>query len=91
MSVTTVRLDDELKSQLLDLAESRDRSESWIIREAIKEYVEREAAEDRFIQEAEASWKEYQETGLHLTLDEVSKWLDTWGTGVKTPLPKCHK
>jgi predicted transcriptional regulator len=50
------------------------------MREAIQQYVEREEARLSFLQEALASWEEYQATGEHLTGDEVQQWLRTWGT-----------
>lgn len=33
-------------------------------------------ARESFKAEALASWAEYQETGLHLTGEEVARWLD---------------
>jgi plasmid stabilization system protein ParE len=41
------------------------------MREAIKQYVEREEARESFTAEALASWAAYQETGQHLTGQEV--------------------
>ncbi|MBB6193824.1 putative transcriptional regulator [Sphingobium wenxiniae] len=35
-------------------------------------------ARESFKAEALASWAEYQETGLHLTGEEVARWLDSW-------------
>ena len=45
-----------------------------------------------FREEAEASWAEYDATGLHLTGAEVRAWLATWGTSaeVEMPLPHGH-
>ena len=40
--------------------------------------------------EALASWAEYQETGLHLTGEEVVHWLDSWGTAGESECPPCH-
>ncbi len=61
---TSVKLDDELKKRIQHLADVRHRSAHWIMREAIRDYVEREEARESFKQEAIASWKAYQETGL---------------------------
>ncbi|APY92567.1 hypothetical protein BGI50_06435 [Burkholderia pseudomallei] len=44
----------------------------------------------RLRQEAEDSWLAFRKTGLHLTGDEVSAWLDTWGTDAEKAVPKCH-
>lgn len=88
---TSIKLDDELKSRVQQLAALRQRSAHWVMREAITQYVEREEAREHFKQEALASWASYQETGLHLTGQEVSAWLNTWGTEEETGLPEYHK
>ncbi|MEM9103758.1 MAG: CopG family ribbon-helix-helix protein [Pseudomonadota bacterium] len=81
---TSIKLDNELKTRVQDLANLRHRSAHWIMREAIRDYVEREEAKESFKQEALASWKVYQETGRHLTGKEVRDWLKTWGTDKET-------
>ncbi len=59
--------------------------------EAIRQYVEREEAREGFKQETLASWAAYQETGRHLTAQEVRTWLNTWGTDAEKAMPECHK
>jgi predicted transcriptional regulator len=61
------------------------------MREAIREYVVREEARERFKQEALASWTAYQETGRHLSGNEVRDWLRTWGTDDEAEIPECHE
>ncbi len=88
---TSVKLDDDLKRRIQHLADARHRSAHWIMREAIRDYVEREEAREHFKQEAVASWTAYQETGKHLTGEEVRNWLKTWGTDNETEIPPCHE
>ena len=88
---TSVKLDDDLKHRIQQLADTRQRSAHWIMREAIRDYVEREEARERFKQEALASWTAYQETGQHLTGQEVHDWLETWGTDQEAAIPQCHE
>ena len=40
---TSVKLDEALKGRVRELANSRRRSAHWIMREAIQQYVDREA------------------------------------------------
>ncbi len=87
---TSVKLDDELKGRVQNLAQSKDRSAHWIMRKAIREYVEREEARDSFRQEAQESWSEYQQTGRHLNSKEVDGWLESWGTDREVEAPECH-
>ena len=88
---TSIKIDDELKGRIQNLAGIRQRSAHWLMREAITQYIEREEARESFKQEALASWTAYQETGQHLTGEEVRSWLNTWGTEAETELPKCHE
>ncbi len=87
---TSIKIDDELKGRVQQLAGLRQRSPHWIMREAIREYVEREEARESFKQEALASWKAYRESGMHLTGPEARAWLSKWGTEAETELPDCH-
>ncbi len=87
---TSVKLDEQLRQRIQHLADVRDRSPHWIMKEAIRDYVEREEAKESFKQEALASWQAYQETGAHLTGDEVRDWLKGWGTDQEKELPRCH-
>ena len=87
---TSIKIDDELKGRIQHLAGLRQRSSHWIMREAITQYVEREEARESFKQEALASWAAYQETGRHLTGQEIRTWVGSWGTDAETELPKCH-
>ena len=88
---TSLKIDDALKDRVKQLASQRRRSPHWIMLEAIQQYVEREEARESFRQEALASWEAYQETGRHLTGQEVRSWLSTWGTEDEKAKPECHK
>jgi len=90
-SPTLLKLDDELKSRVQHLAEVRRRSSHWIMREAIAQYVEREEKREALRQQTLDAWDEFQATGLHVTGDEVEKWLSSWGTDDELPAPECHK
>jgi predicted transcriptional regulator len=56
------------------------RSPESMVSEAIAQYVAREEDQVSFMEEAEASWKSYQETGLHLNSQETHACLGNWGT-----------
>jgi predicted transcriptional regulator len=73
------------------LAESKHRKPHFLMKEAIRQYLDREEARESFKQEALTSWREYKETGHHLTGDEVGAWLDTWGSQQEKAIPSCHE
>lgn len=86
----SVKLDDALRARVQNLAEHQRRTPHWIMREAIQQYVAREEARLSFVQEARESWVAFKRDGLHLTLDEVNTWLETWGTPDEKGPPECH-
>lgn len=87
---TSVKLDDDLKNRVQHLADVRHRSAHWIMREAIRDYVEREEKREAFKQDALRAWEAYQENGLHLTLEEADAWLAKLEAGEDVELPSCH-
>jgi predicted transcriptional regulator len=87
---TSIKIDDQLKERVRKLAASQRRSAHSIMHEAIEQHVAREEARESLLNEALASWSEFQETGLHLSGDEVRQWLKTWGSEGAPDAPKCH-
>jgi predicted transcriptional regulator len=88
---TSVKINDELKQRIDSLAKSKKRTAHWIMRKAIEEYVIREEKRQSFVSEAQQSWKDYQQNGLHLRFDEIADWMNSWGTEQEKAIPECHK
>lgn len=87
----SLKIDDQLKARIQQLANARRRSPHWIMREAILQYVGHEEARESFKREALASWVAFRETGRHLTAAEVRTWLDSWGSPGEAGMPECHE
>ena len=87
----SVKLDPETKAKIEHLAQARDRSPHWMMREAITQYVEREELKEAFRRDTLDAWQEFQETGLHVSLEEADQWLAGWGTETEGGTPRCHK
>ena len=87
----SVKLDPETKAKIEHLAQARDRSPHWMMREAITQYVEREERKEAFRRDTLDAWQEFQETGLHVSLEEADKWLASWGTETEGGAPACPK
>ena len=87
----SVKIDDKTKNRIQYLAGIRNRSAHWVIREAIRDYIEREETRGNFRQEALESWTTYKETPHHLSGEEVRDWLKTWGNDTETEIPKRHE
>ena len=87
----SVKIDDTLKGRVQHLADARQRSSHWIMREAITRYVEQEEARENLRQAAVAAWDGYQATGLHATFDEADAWLAELESGNAAEPPQCHR
>ena len=101
VATAPIELDETLKARIRRLAEERGRTPVQIVEDALIAMEQKreektavcEMSEERkaWYQEGVHSWREFQETGLHLTLDEVGDWLATWGTDHEKDPPPCHK
>jgi len=90
-SATSIKLDDDMKGRIRHLAEARQRTSHWIMREAIAQYVEREEKREALRRDTLQAWEEFQKTGFHATAEEVDRWLESWGTDYELPAPECLK
>jgi len=81
----TVRLSPELDKQVADVARALDRPASWVIEQAIKDFVAVQewhlAAIQEGIRDAEA--------GRVVSHDEVAAWVRSWDQTDELPMPGC--
>ena len=89
-SPMSIKLDATVRDRLNSIATRHKRTSHAIAREAIETYVALEKAREALNQEALSSWTHFQETGLHVTGDEVNAWIKSWGTKDELPPPKYH-
>ncbi|MCX7217705.1 MAG: CopG family transcriptional regulator [Burkholderiales bacterium] len=90
-NTVSVKLDISDRERINVLASTKKRTAHYLMKEAIHEYIQREESRMNFINAAVASAKEFEETGLHITLDEMDSWMESWGTDNEKPMPICHK
>jgi predicted transcriptional regulator len=86
MGVTSIRLNADVEAPLETLAQRLDRSKNYLINQAIKEFIARQAMED-------ARWEDTLKALASIkdgkTIDEaeVVSWLKSWGTDGESPAP----
>ena len=85
-----VKLDQDIRDRLKRLADARDRSTHWMLREAVEQFVEREERRDAFRQAGMQAWQEYQATGKHVPHNEADIWLAKLELGEEAEVPECH-
>lgn len=86
----TIKIDSDTRDRVKKLAEARERTPHWMMREAIREFVEREEKREQFRQDAISAWQEYLATGLHVTQQAADDWLAKLEAGVDEAIPACH-
>lgn len=87
MGVTSVRLSSEVEVPLDELAKRYDRSRNYLINQAIKEYLARQAVEDLRWDDTLAALDSVKE-GRLIGESEVMTWLSSWGTVDESVPPK---
>lgn len=90
MRTTALRLEPDLKHRAEALAQVEHSTFSAVVRDALHMYLNQREAELTEINEALAAWRDYEQTGQHVTGDEMSAWLRTWGTDGESEAPACH-
>ena len=85
-----VKLEQDIRERIKRLAVNRHRSTHWMMREAIRQYIEREENLEAFRQVGVRAWNDYQATGLHMTLEEADAWLGKLETGQDVEPPECN-
>ncbi len=85
-----IKIDDDIKVRVRRLAEARQRTPHWLMREAITQYVEREEKREAFRQDTLEAWEAYRATGQHVTAEEAEAWLTKLEQGNDAEPPECH-
>jgi predicted transcriptional regulator len=85
-----IKIDAETRERVKRLADARHRSPHWLMREAIREYIEREEKREALRQSALQAWNEYRADGRHATQREADAWLAKLETGKDAEPPECH-
>jgi predicted transcriptional regulator len=62
----SIKIDAETRRRIEHLAAAHHRTPHWLMREAIRQYVDREDKREAFRQATLQAWDEYEETGLHI-------------------------
>jgi len=87
MSVTTVRLQPEIEDNLNVMVSKLQRSKSWLINQALREYMERQELEQQRWQETLDAMESVAQ-GNVVSGEAVHAWLKSWGNADELPPPK---
>ena len=79
MGVTSIRLSEDVEVPLEQLAKKLDRSKNYLVNQAVREFVWRQAMEEiRWTDTVEAL--ESVKAGRLIDSGKVAEWLKSWGS-----------
>ena len=90
MSTTTVRLPDDLKKRLADVAEQAGVTSHALILQAISDRVEADEARNRLLDEADRRYAVIAETGQAVPWSEMRRYLERRVAGESTEPPTAR-
>jgi predicted transcriptional regulator len=90
MSTTTVRLPDDLKKRLADVAEQAGMTPHALILQAISDRVEADETRNRFLDEAERRYAAITESGQTVPWSEMRRYLERRGAGESIDPPAAR-
>ena len=82
----SLRLEPELNDKVAAIAELLDRPKSWVIEQAVKEFVELQAWQLAAIDEGIAD----ADAGRLVRHEEVVAWVESWTAADELPMPECE-
>lgn len=83
-TLVSVRLPDDLRREVDELAKASRRSRSFIVKEAVAAYVDEQRA---YVEAIEEAVKE-ADKGVFISGEAVDRWLASWGTDNVLPVPE---
>lgn len=87
MSITSIRLHDDVDKPLDSLSKKLDRSKNYLINQAIKEFLARQSLEDSRWQDTLEALNSLK-AGKSIDEEDVNAWLNSWGTDSQKSAPK---
>ena len=87
---TSIKLQDGLKERVREVASREGTTANRVMNEAILDFVGRKERRAAYLAEIEDRHREFRETGLHVTQEEVEAWVEALLRGEDPPLPEPH-
>ena len=87
MSITSIRLNEDVDKPLDTLAKKLDRSKNYLINQAIREFLAKQSLENSRWQDTLEALESLK-AGKSLDEADVNAWLNSWGTGTRITPPK---
>ena len=91
MSTTTIRLPDDLKKRIAQLADSAGMTPHAFMLQAIEERAAEAEAQAEFHRVAQHRWAEFKRSGEAVSNDDMKSYVKALAAGRKAPPPRARK
>ena len=81
----SVRLEPELDKELSAVAARLDKPKSWVVQQAVKEFIELQLWQMSAIEKGLRD----SEVGRVIPHEQVVAWVELWGRADELPMPEC--
>jgi predicted transcriptional regulator len=88
--VTSLKLASALHKRVEILASAHRQTPDTLIGEAVEQYVEHAEKQEQFRLDTLAASERFHTTRLHLTDEEVDRWITSLEAGEEASAPECH-
>lgn len=83
-------LAEDVERRLARAARRTGKSPERLIEASLSYFLDQIETDEEARADAEESYRDYLETGLHLTNEEVMEWLERRAKGKDVPMPEPH-
>jgi predicted transcriptional regulator len=90
-STTTLKLPEELKARIAELAAAEGKSPHAFMVDALEQQADRAERRREYLAAGDAALHEYQRTGIAYAMEDVEKYIVALAQGSKTARPKPVK
>ena len=87
MAVTSVRFSPDIEDRIAAVAERARRTKSWLINEAVKDYLDRLGQDERRWEDTLESLASVK-AGRIVDGDEMMEWIASWGRKAENKPPR---
>ena len=86
-----IKIDEDTIVRVKRLADARQRTPHWLMREDTTQFGDRVGKREAFRQDSLQAWKAFRASGQHVTADQADAWMAQLEQGVDVDPPACQR
>ncbi len=86
-----IKLEEDMYNRIKNLGDIQQRSPHWLMKEAIRQFLEREERTEAIRRDTLERLAQLEATGEVIPFESVDGWLATWGTESEAGCPVSYR